>query len=42
MPGSSEQFAKMAAQQEALRRQMQSMMDKLKNKGKTREATWQI
>jgi len=33
MPGSSEQFAKMAAQQEALRRQMQSMMDKLKNKG---------
>jgi hypothetical protein len=34
MPGSSEQFAKMAAQQEALRRQMQSMMDKLKNKGK--------
>lgn len=34
MPGSSEQFAKMAAQQEALRRQMQSLMDKLKNKGK--------
>ena len=33
MPGSSEQFAKMAAQQEALRRQMQSLMDKLKNKG---------
>ena len=33
MPGSSEQFAKMAAQQEALRRQMQSMMEKLKNKG---------
>jgi hypothetical protein len=33
MPG-SEQFAKMAAQQEALRRQMQSLMDKLKNKGK--------
>jgi len=33
MPGSSEQFAKMAAQQEALRRQMQSMMDKLNNKG---------
>jgi hypothetical protein len=32
-PGSSEQFAKMAAQQEALRRQMQSMMEKLKNKG---------
>ncbi|WP_317899652.1 DUF4175 family protein [Aurantibacillus circumpalustris] len=32
MPG-SEQFAKMAAQQEALRRQMQSLMDKLKNKG---------
>ncbi len=34
MPGSSEQLAKMAAQQEALRRQMQAMMDKLKNKGK--------
>jgi hypothetical protein len=34
MPGNSEQFAKMAAQQEALRRQMQSLMDKLKNKGK--------
>lgn len=33
MPGSSEQFAKMAAQQEALRRQMQQLMDKLKNKG---------
>lgn len=33
MPGSSEQFAKMAAQQEALRRQMQQMMEKLKNKG---------
>lgn len=33
MPGSSEQFAKMAAQQEALRRQMQALMDKLKNKG---------
>lgn len=33
MPGSSEQFAKMAAQQEALRRQMQSLMEKLKNKG---------
>jgi len=33
MPGNSEQFAKMAAQQEALRRQMQQMMDKLKNKG---------
>lgn len=33
MPG-SEQFAKMAAQQEALRRQMQQLMDKLKNKGK--------
>lgn len=31
--GGSEQFAKMAAQQEALRRQMQSLMDKLKNKG---------
>ncbi|MEO6304290.1 MAG: DUF4175 family protein [Bacteroidia bacterium] len=34
MPGNSEQLAKMAAQQEALRRQMQGMMDKLKNKGK--------
>lgn len=34
MPGSSEQFAKMAAQQEALRRQMEAMMSKLKNKGK--------
>ena len=34
LPGSSEQFAKMAAQQEALRRQMQQLMDKLKNKGK--------
>lgn len=34
VPGSSEQFAKMAAQQEALRRQMQSLMDKMKNKGK--------
>lgn len=34
MPGNSEQLAKMAAQQEALRRQMQQMMDKLKNKGK--------
>ncbi len=33
MPGSSEQLAKLAAQQEALRRQMQQMMDKLKNKG---------
>ncbi len=33
MPGNSEQFAKMAAQQEALRRQMQQLMDKLKNKG---------
>ena len=33
IPGSSEQFAKMAAQQEALRRQMQAMMDKLKTKG---------
>lgn len=33
MPGNSEQFAKMAAQQEALRRQMQQMMEKLKNKG---------
>jgi hypothetical protein len=34
MPGTSEQFARMAAQQEALRRQMQQLMDKLKNKGK--------
>ncbi|MBX3162850.1 MAG: hypothetical protein KF900_00055 [Bacteroidetes bacterium] len=34
LPGSSEQFAKMAAQQEALRRQMQEMMSKLKNQGK--------
>lgn len=33
MPGSSEQYARMAAQQEALRRQMQSLMDKMKNKG---------
>lgn len=33
LPGSSEQLAKLAAQQEALRRQMQQMMDKLKNKG---------
>jgi hypothetical protein len=33
MPGSSEQFAKMAAQQEAIRRQIMQMMDKLKNKG---------
>ncbi len=33
IPGSSEQFAKMAAQQEALRRQMQALMDKMKNKG---------
>ncbi len=33
MPGTSEQFAKMAAQQEALRRQMQQLMDKIKNKG---------
>ncbi|MEI6019831.1 MAG: DUF4175 family protein [Bacteroidota bacterium] len=34
MPGSSEQFAKMAAQQEAIRRQIESLMGKLKNKGK--------
>jgi len=34
MPGGSEQLAKLAAQQEALRRQMQAMMDKMKNKGK--------
>jgi len=33
MPG-SEQFARMAAQQEALRRQMEELMSKLKNKGK--------
>jgi hypothetical protein len=33
-PGSSEQFAKLAAQQKALRLQMEQMMDKLKNKGK--------
>ena len=33
MPGSSEQMAKLAAQQEALRRQMQALMDKMKNKG---------
>jgi hypothetical protein len=33
IPGSSEQFAKMAAQQEAIRRQIQQMMEKLKNKG---------
>jgi hypothetical protein len=33
VPGSSEQFAKMAAQQEAIRRQMVQMMEKLKNKG---------
>jgi hypothetical protein len=33
VPGNAEQFAKMAAQQEALRRQMQGLMDKLKNKG---------
>jgi hypothetical protein len=34
MPGNSEQLAKMAAQQEALRRQMQALMEKMKNKGK--------
>ncbi|MCW3075562.1 MAG: hypothetical protein JWO32_171 [Bacteroidetes bacterium] len=34
MPGNSEQMAKLAAQQEALRRQMQGLMDKMKNKGK--------
>ncbi len=33
IPGTSEQFAKMAAQQEAIRRQIMQMMDKLKNKG---------
>jgi hypothetical protein len=34
MPGSSEQLAKLAAQQEALRRQMEALMEKMKNKGK--------
>jgi hypothetical protein len=34
LPGSSEQFAKMAAQQEALRRQIEQMMEKLKKNGK--------
>ena len=33
MPGQSEQLAKMAAQQEALRRQLMQMMDQMKNKG---------
>lgn len=33
IPGTSEQFAKLAAQQEAIRRQMQMLMEKLKNKG---------
>ncbi len=33
IPGNSEQFAKLAAQQEAIRRQMQMLMEKLKNKG---------
>lgn len=33
MPGTSEQLAKMAAQQEALRRQLMQMMDQMKNKG---------
>lgn len=33
MPGMSEQLAKLAAQQEALRRQMQQMMDKIKKDG---------
>lgn len=33
MPGSSEQFAKMAAQQEAIRRQLQQLMDKMKQGG---------
>ena len=33
MPGSSEQFARMAARQEALRRQMEELMQKIKNKG---------
>jgi hypothetical protein len=33
MPGMSEQLAKMAAQQEALRREIQKMMDQMKNKG---------
>jgi hypothetical protein len=34
-PGMSEQLAKMAAQQEAIRRQIQQMMDEMKNKGQT-------
>jgi hypothetical protein len=33
MPGNSEQLAKMAAQQEAIRRQIADLMDKMKNKG---------
>ncbi|MBS1635109.1 MAG: hypothetical protein JST26_04235 [Bacteroidetes bacterium] len=33
MPGMSEQLAKMAAQQEAIRRQMQQLMDQIKGKG---------
>lgn len=33
MPGMSEQLAKMAAQQEAIRRQMQQMMDQIKKSG---------
>jgi hypothetical protein len=33
MPGTSEQLAKMAAQQESIRRQIQQMMDQMKNKG---------
>jgi hypothetical protein len=34
MRGGSEQFAKMAAQQEALRRQMEQLMQNMKNKGR--------
>lgn len=34
-PGLSEQLAKTAAQQEAIRRQIQQMMDNMKNKGQT-------
>ncbi len=33
MPGTAEQLAKMAAQQEGIRRQIQQMMDQMKNKG---------
>jgi CHAD domain-containing protein len=41
--GMSEQLAKMAAQQEALRRQMQQMMDKIKKEGlATIIAEWKV